>query len=306
MMAAGPESCTASAAVLSTGRRPGFLAALLLLSKPGIVLAETVAGFAGILLSCKGQMPTAATLCLTLLSLIMAASGAAMGNCLIEAAADRKMLRLAARSRALATAGSGPVAILALLLTGGAFIIAAICLNNLAFCLLAAASGSYLFLYTLWLKRCSAWGVLLGAIPGALPPLIGAAAVSGTITMLPLLLALIIFIWQLPHFWLLALEYRDQYTQAGFPVLPLTHGEPLTRILTLTAIALLLPLTVALGLLGAFSSIYQTLSGGAGIVFLLLCVRCLYWTHAYRQGFRASLVYLMTLFGVICLESLLS
>ena len=240
-MAAGQESCTATAAALSARRAPSRPGALLLLSKPGIVLAETVAGFAGMLLASSGQLPTAATLCWGLLSLIMAASGAAMGNCLLDAATDRQMPRLAARGRALAIAGRELVLIIVLLLTGAAFVVTLLFLNSLALLLLAAASSSYLLLYTLWLKRRSPWGVLAGAIPGALPPLIGAAAVSGHVSTAPLLLALIIFIWQLPHFWFLALHYHEQYHRAGIPVLPVTHGIDLTKRLTLWSSAALLP-----------------------------------------------------------------
>src|SRR6185369_6728732 len=126
-------------------------------------------------------------------------------------------------------------------------------LNFLTLILLAAACSSYLLLYTLWLKRRSSWGVLAGAIPGALPPLIGAAAVTGRVAALPLLLGMVIVIWQFPHFWFLALQYSDQYRQAGIPVLPLTHGIKLTKRLTLLSSAALLPATLAFSLLGPVS-----------------------------------------------------
>lgn len=304
MMAAGPESCIATGAALPAVRATNFPAALLFLTKPGIVLAESAAGFAGILLASRGLPASAATVFWSLLTLIMAASGAAMGNCLLDAEADRLMPRLAARSRALATVGKVRALVIALLLMGGALLLAAIVLNSLTLLLLAAACSSYLLLYTRWLKRSSPWGVLAGAIPGALPPLIGAAALNGSVAALPLFLGVIIFIWQLPHFWLLALEYRDQYALAGIPVLPLTHGEPLTKILILATATLLLPVTTALGLLCSFSSLYLLVVVVAGILFPLLCAVCLYQTHAYRTGFRASLLYLVCIIGVSCIESL--
>lgn len=287
------------ATVLQVERSPNLIGALLLLSKPGIVLAETVAGFAGMLLSGGGQLPSAATICWGLLSLIMAASGAAMGNCLLDAAADRQMPRLAARSRALATAGRKLVLSLVLLLNGAAFMVTLLFLNNLALLLLAAASSSYLLLYTLWLKRRSPWGVLAGAIPGALPPLIGAAAVSSQVTVLPLLLALIIFIWQLPHFWFMALQYREQYCRAGISVLPVTHGIALTKKLTLWSAAALLPVTLVFTLSARLSPGFTLVILLAGLIFPLLCYYNLYGSENYRRGFIVSLVYLLIVFAAI-------
>lgn len=298
-MAMGPESCTVAAAALPAERASSLPGALLLLSKPGIVLAETIAGFAGMLLAGGGQLPSAATLGWGLLSLIMAASGAAMGNCFLDAAADRQMPRLAARSRALATAGRELVLSLVLLLSGAAFIVTFLFLNSLALLLLAVASSSYLLLYTLWLKRRSPWGVLAGAIPGALPPLIGAAAVSGHVSSAPLLLALIIFVWQLPHFWFPALQFRNQYQQAGIPVLPVTHGVDLTKRLTLWSSAALLPATLVFTLFARLSSGFTLVILLAGLIFPLLCYCNLYRTENYRCGFIVSLAYLVTVFAAI-------
>ncbi len=301
-MATGPGSCTATAAALPAERTPSLFAALLLLSKPGIVLAETVAGFIGMLLANSGHLPPAATLCWVLLCLILAASGAAMGNCLLDVATDRLMPRLTARNRALATVGSERVLSLVLLLTGAAFIITFLFLNTLTLLLLAAASSSYLLLYTLWLKRTSPWGVFAGGIPGALPPLIGAAAVSGHVSAPPLLLSLIVFIWQMPHFWFLALHYREQYGRAGIPVLPVTHGIDLTKRLTLCSSAALLPASLVFTLLPPFSSGFTLIILLAGIIFLLLCYRCLYRTEDYYRGFIVTLAYLGTIFTAIIVD----
>ena len=291
-MAAGPETCVQNAAVLPEERTSSMPGAFLLLTKPGIVLAETAAGFTGMLLASRGLLPAATIVFLSLLTLVMAASSAAMINCILDAAADRLMPRLAARSRALASIGKDRVLIIALLLMGGAFILAALFLNGPTLLLLAAACSSYLLLYTCWLKRCSPWGVLAGAIPGALPPLIGAAAVTGNVSALPLLLGMVIFIWQLPHFWFLALQYCDQYQQAGIPVLPLTGGIQLTKRLTLLSAAALLPATLSFRLLGNFSPGFILGTLLTGILFTLLCHRFLYRTSEYRKGFIISLVYL--------------
>jgi len=305
-MAAGPESCLSTAAVIPAAETTCLPGALLLLTKPGIVLAEGVAGLAGILLSSRGLPPSPATVCWCLLSLVMAASGAAMVNGILDAESDRRMPRLAARNLAMATVGRLRLLTIALVLMGGAFLLTVRFLNSLTLLLLATACSSYLFLYTRWLKRSTPWGVLAGAIPGALPPLIGAAAVTGSVTALPILLAIVIFIWQLPHFWFLALHYSDQYRQAGIPVLPLTRGIKVTKGLTLLSAAALLPATLAFSLLAPFSPGFTVTALSAGILMPLLCYRYLYLTAEYRKGFIVSLVYLTVIFVAIITDGILT
>ena len=304
-MAAGPDTSISAATAMPATGTTSLTGALLLLTKPGIVLAEGVAGLAGILLASRGLPPAPSTVCWCLLSLVMAASGAAMVNSILDEDADRRMPRLASRNRAMATAGRLRVLTIALFLMGGAFLLTACFLNSLTLLLLAAACSSYLFLYTSWLKRRTPWGVLAGAIPGALPPLIGAAAVTGSVAALPLLLGSVIFIWQLPHFWFLALHYSDQYRQAGIPVLPLTHGITLTKRLTLMSAAALLPVTIAFNLSGTFSPGFTLATLLTGILFPLLCYRYLYRTAEYRKGFILSLGYLAVIFATLITETLL-
>lgn len=303
-MAVGQDTLPAAACSLPSERLPSIPMALLLLSKPGIVLAETTAGFAGLLLASNGNLPAVGTICYTLLSLMLAASGAAMANCLLDADADQHMSRLSSRNRALYVAGNGLVVTVSMLLTIGAIFVAAILLNGLTLILLTAASVSYLLLYTLWLKRSTPWGVLAGTIPGALPPLIGAAAVSGHITPLPLILAVIIVIWQLPHFWFLSLQYGEQYRSAGFPVLPNTHGIDLTKRLTFLSSVALLPAVLLLGFIGRFSAGFMSIAALSGITFSMLSYHCLYQVNAYRAGFRLSLAYLAIVLSAVIFDSI--
>ncbi len=287
----------------SPDRRAAWSVALFRLAKPGIVLAEVLAGLAGVLLA-SPALPVAAAICPILIAIALTAGGAAVLNNILDAETDRHMSRLDQRCRALETVGHCQALAFALILMGGGLILGALTAPPMALLLLAIGCLSYLLLYTAWGKRCSPWGVLAGGIPGALPPLIGAMAVSTPITAPPLLLALFIFIWQLPHFWLLALDCRDQYARAGIPVLPLTHGVPLTRNLTMATTAILPPLTIAIGITGSLSTFYHIAASVSGAILLLYSARSLYLTHAYRKGFRASLVYLLTIFGAICFESL--
>lgn len=304
-MTAGPETCIPPAAMAARGN-PGIPGAILMLTKPRIVLAEGFAGLAGMLLACQPQPPSPATAFWGLTVLAMASSGAAMVNCIIDAAADRQMQRLTERSRALSTAGRRPVLYIALVLMAGAGTLTFLLLNSCTLLLLAAACSSYLLLYSCWLKRRSPWGVVAGAVPGALPPLIGAAAVSGRLSLLPLLLTVIIFIWQLPHFWFLALHHHTQYRQAGIPVLPVSHGILATKRLILCTAALLLPATVALSTSGRFSSPASMIAMLDAVIFLLCCYRYLFRTEEYRKGFIVSLVYLALLFAALITDSIIN
>lgn len=302
---AGPESCSATVATLPAAGAASLPQALLLLSKPGIVLAESMAGLAGILLSSRTVLPSASALFWCLVTLVMAASGAAMANGVFDAEADKLMPRLAARSLALAKLGKVRVLTMAFLLMGGSFLLAALFLNDLTLLLLVAACSSYLLLYTRWLKRSTPWGVLAGAIPGALPPLIGAAAVSGGVAVPPLLFGVMIFLWQLPHFWFLALQYKDQYQQANIPVLPSIYGIPLTESLILWSAVLLLAMSLAFARLGSFSSGLTLVILLAGILFLLCCYRTLL-RKEYCKGFVASLAYLAVIIGAIISDAMLN
>lgn len=296
---ARPEICVTPATMPAVGA-PGSIEALLLLSKPGIVLAEVLAGLAGMLLAAPAFSSGPAIP--VLLAIASVAAGAAMLNGVLDAAADRRMARLVRRCQALEMIGRGRVLIIALSLIGLGLGLAVMTVPLLALFLLAGGCLAYLWLYTGWLKYRSPWGVLAGGISGAVPPLIGAAAVSNGFTAPSLLLALFIFIWQLPHFWMLALECRDQYAQAGVPVLSFTHGEAITRSLTMATSLLLLPLTLALGYSGGLSSCFMAVAWGAGVLFPLIMAHCIYRTLAYRQGFRVSLIYLLVIISAICAD----
>lgn len=282
--------------------RPGQAVAFFLLAKPGIVFAEVLACLAGILLARPATGGTGSGS--ILVSVALAAGGAAMMNGIIEQTADRVMPRLYRRCRAMETAGTGRVKVIAIALMAAGLALAVKTAPLSAALLLALSCIAYLWLYTAWLKRRSPWGILAGGIPGALPPLIGAATVGDGLLTAPLLLSLFVYVWQLPHFWLLALECRDQYARAGVPVLPLTHGVPLTKRLTMSTALLLLPLSITIGQSASLSPLFTTVTVLTWAGFAFVCACCLYGSHNYRLGFRASLVYLLLFIGAISTDSL--
>lgn len=275
-----------------------ILKSLLLLTKPGIVLAEVLAGVAGALIA--SPYPEPRLLWTAMLCIAMAAAGAAMLNGLMEEKTDSKMLRLAKRTHALETAGRWLVWKTSCLLLFGAALITVTSFPPLVMTLLAAAALGYTVVYTAWLKHRTPWSVLAGGIPGALPPLIGAAAVSGTIPATSLLLGLLIYVWQLPHFWFLAMQYREEYQLAGIPVLPVTHGIRTTGVLILTASTALLAVSMVFSLSAGHQPSFMAMLAGAYCYFLFLGYRYLYRTKNYRKGFRVSILLMNgTLLAVI-------
>jgi heme o synthase len=155
----------------------GACCALLTLTKPGIVGAVTLSGFAGMVLAGKG-LPATRTALSCLASLLLMAVGAALTNSVLDQRPDQRMARLALRSAALRRIGAGPALLSAAVSTCAALVIASTELNARVVLLLLAASLSYVLLYTLMLKPYTHWAAIWGGIPGAIPVLIGSAAVS--------------------------------------------------------------------------------------------------------------------------------
>ncbi|MCM2360003.1 MAG: heme o synthase [Geobacteraceae bacterium] len=279
---------------------PGWIVALVRLAKPGIVTAVLLAGYAGMVTAAR-ELPEPGTALICLASLLLAAAGSAMLNSLLDNSLDRKMARLEGRGRALDAVGPARLLGTALACIGVALLLA-LSLGRLVFLLVLAAVILYALVYTLILKRRSPWGAIPGGIPGALPVLIGQAAVSGAIEPAGLLLFAAVFLWQPPHFWLLALRYRDDYRAAGIPVLPVVCGESFTRVMILLFVAALLPATLALPLTGSCSPFFAPVAGALWLWFMAAC-----WHHAVRarrfeRAFRASLIYLTVLLAAVILD----
>jgi len=279
------------------------LGALLLLAKPGIVMAELAAAMTGMLLA-RPMMPSWATIFWLGIVVVLAASGAAMANNLIEAASDRLMPRLAARCLALTMAGEQVVGVVSTVFMALSLILAATFLNQRVTLFLGVAIASYLWLYTVRQKRNSPLAFLVGGIPGALPPLIGAVAVA-PLSPAPLLLSLVIYCWQVPHFLFIALQYQSQYERAGLPVFPLVYGFQPTRYLILASGAILLLMPIAFRLFAATSMVGIAALVIAGGLFIVTSFRSLQQPRRYRQGCFNSMFYLALLLLVLIVDSAL-
>jgi protoheme IX farnesyltransferase len=181
--------------------------------------------------------------------------------------------------------------------------------NWLAATILAASILFYVLVYTIWLKRRTPQNIVIGGAAGAFPPMIGWAAATGDVTLLPILLFTLIFLWTPPHFWALSLFVRSDYAAAGVPMLPVVSGARATR----QQIALYtLPMAAAavapwpLGLAGAF---YGIVAAALSLAFLLLALRVLANRASEpaamkpeKQLFAYSILYLFAVFAALVLD----
>jgi protoheme IX farnesyltransferase len=170
--------------------------------------------------------------------------------------------------------------------------------NWLAAGLLAFTIFFYAVVYTVWLKRRTPQNIVIGGAAGAFPPMIGWTAVTGTLSIEPILLFAIIFMWTPPHFWALALVKNDDYTRANIPMLPVVAGATETRRQIVIYAVLMAPLAVVPAFIGMASFSYGIIAGLAGAVFVGLSVKL--WRDGTdktaMQLFGYSIIYLFLVF----------
>lgn len=184
--------------------------------------------------------------------------------------------------------------------------------NWLAAAVLAVSILFYVLVYTVWLKRRTPQNIVIGGAAGAFPPVIGWAAATGHLALLPVLLFLLIFLWTPPHFWSLALFMKSDYAKAGVPMLPVVAGEPNTRLQILLyslPMAVVAVLPWAMHLTGV---IYGGLAVAASLVFVALSARIAIRRSGEndamkpeKQLFAFSILYLFALFGALALDRIL-
>jgi protoheme IX farnesyltransferase len=279
------------------------MAAYFSLTKPRLLPLVLLSGLPGLLLA-AGTWPDSTLIVATLVGTGLAAGAANALNSYLERESDARMERTRARplpagaldpSRALAFGLVLAVVGTCLLWVGASKVAAGLALAAILF---------YVFVYTLWLKPRHPIAVVVGGFSGAIAPLIADAAVRGTVGLSGLLLFGIIFVWQPPHFWAIALYRREDYARAGFPLLPERVGAEATRRRIIAWVAALIPLTlvpVATSGLGIF---YGTVAALLGGWFMWSAIR-LYrqrTNEAARRLFRVSLFYLAGLFLAMLLE----
>ena len=179
--------------------------------------------------------------------------------------------------------------------------------NWLAAGLLAFTIFFYAVVYTMWLKRWTPQNIVIGGASGAFPPVIGYAAVTGTMPMEAWALFAIIFMWTPPHFWSLSLFIKTDYAKVGIPMLPVVKGEKSTRRQIFIYSLLLTPLSIAPWYLGFAGVGFLTVAVTMGAVFLILAAQVLVGTgeKAARKLFRFSILYLFVIFAALAVEKLI-
>ena len=282
---------------------------LISLTKPAIMSLLLLTALGGMFLAERG-VPPFGILAATLIGGAAASGGAASLNHYFDRDLDERMRRTRHRPLPAHRISTRTAVLWGVALNAVAFVVLAVFANLLAAVLALAGTVFYIAVYTLWLKRTTAQNVVIGGAAGAIPPLVGWAAITGSLDLAAWLLFAIIFFWTPAHFWALALLIRDDYERAGVPMLPVVRGEEATAWNILAYAASLLPLTLLLFIIGGLGYLYlaaAVILGGLfiGYAFRLLRSDALRRRAMARAVYLYSLVYLALLFVAIMVDSTL-
>ena len=239
--------------------------------KPGIIVLLLITTVGAMLVA--GPWPSIWLVLATMLGGALASGGASALNCYYDRDIDPVMART--RKRPLPTGRLTPAQVrnFGLILSALAVVELWLLVNPLAATLALTGNLFYVMIYTRWLKRATPQNIVIGGAAGAFPPLVGWAAVTGTISLPALLLFAIIFYWTPPHFWSLALLKARDYERAGIPMLPVTHGAQHTRKMILLYAILLVGVTLLVVPAGGAGWLYLTLAIALGLVFVGLAAK---------------------------------
>jgi len=282
--------------------------------KPRVITLVVFTGFVGLLLAPGPLHPVlalAAVLCIA-----VAAGAAGAINMWYDRDIDAIMRRTAKRPIPSGRIEAGEALGFGVTLAVTSVIVMGLATNVVAAGLLALSILFYVFVYTIWLKRRTPQNIVIGGAAGAFPPVIGWAAVTGSVDIMPLLLFAIIFFWTPPHFWALSLYASDDYERAGVPMLPVVAGARTTRRQVVYYTVALAIVSLLPWVLGYAGPIYGVSALGLGVWFLVAALRLL-WDKQDAKGvsltrdkparwaFRVSLVYLFALFTMLALDHVL-
>jgi protoheme IX farnesyltransferase len=275
----------------------------LALTKPRVNLLIVFCAVIGMFMSVPGMVPLVPLVAGTL-GITLVAGAAAAINCLVESHIDAKMARTAWRPLPSGTLTVRQTIAFSVVLGGLGMATLFLFVNALTAWLTFATFVGYAVIYTLVLKPLTPQNIVIGGASGAMPPVLGWAAVTNTAPPEAWVLFLIIFVWTPPHFWALALYRTDDYARSGLPMLPVTHGPQFTRLHILLYTFLLVATTVlptAIGLSGIWYLIAALLLGGR---FLQLAWQLYreYSEPLARKTFKYSIWYLAYLFAALLID----
>jgi len=273
------------------------------LTKPRVVQLIVFCAVIGMFLAVPGWPPLVPALAATAGIWLIAAAAAAF-NCLVEQQIDRRMTRTAWRPTAKGELSNAQTITFAavLCLAGAALLV--IWVNALTLWLTLATFVGYAIVYTLLLKPMTPQNIVIGGASGAMPPVLGWAAMRGEASADAWLLCLIIFLWTPPHFWALALYRTEDYRRAGLPMLPVTHGPDFTKLHVFLYTLLLFAGTLLPFVSGLSGPLYLACSIVLGATFSGYAFRL--WRHysddLARRTFRFSILYLSLLFAALLID----
>ena len=276
------------------------------LTKPRIMSLLLLTGFCGMVVGAGGLPPLGLAVA-TMAGLALACGGASALNHVLDADIDRLMGKRT-RSRPVAAGRLSATYALefGLALSAFSFVLLAGVVNPLTAHLALVGNLFYVLVYTRFLKRSTPQNIVIGGAAGAVPPLVGWAAATGSLTLPALVLFLVVFLWTPPHFWALALLIKRDYAAAGVPMLPVVRGEDETARQIVLYTAALVAFTIAPALWGQFGAVYLAAAAVLGGAFLWLAWRLRRERTPARAGlvFHYSLAYLALLFVAAALDPL--
>ena len=284
------------------------------LLKPRVISLVVLTGVVGLLVAPGHLHPTLAIAAVLCIALGAGAAGAI--NMWYDRDIDAVMRRTQARPIPAGRIDPGAALAYGVGLALASVAIMGLATNWVAAGVLALSIGFYVFVYTMWLKRRTSQNIVIGGAAGAFPPVIGWAAVTGDVTLMPVLMFAIIFFWTPPHFWALSLWAHADYEKVGVPMLPVTHGAKETRKQVLVYTIALVPLTLLPWALGFAGWVYAASALLLGLEFLRQSVavfrdrqdaagRSLTNDVPAKKAFRYSLLYLALLFVALAVDKAL-
>ena len=273
------------------------------LIKPRVVSLIVFTAVIGMFLATPGMVPLRLLFAATL-GIALVAGAAAAVNCLIEQKLDAIMARTRARPLPRGEVTSPQTLLFAGVVGGFGLLILNTLVNPLTMWLTLGTFVGYAVIYTVILKPRTPQNIVIGGASGAMPPVLGWAAVTGDVSADALLLFLIIFTWTPPHFWALALYRKNEYAKAGMPMLPVTHGEQFTQLHVLLYTVILTAATLLPVATGMGGLVYLASAAMLDGVFLYFAYQI--WRHysdaLAKRTFAYSILYLSLLFAALLVD----
>ncbi len=271
--------------------------------KPRVVMLMILTSLVGMFLAVPGMVPID-VLIFGNIGIALVAGAGAVVNHLIDYKVDSLMKRTHNRPIPQGRVDPKQAAMFAAAIGIAGMLILLFLVNALSAWLTLASFIGYAFIYTGYLKRATPQNIVIGGLSGAMPPLLGWAAVTGTIEPGALILVLIIFAWTPPHFWALAIHRKDEYAKTGIPMLPVTHGEHITKIHIILYTVIMFLITLLPYLTGMSGPLYLLAAVVLGLGFLAWSLLLMFKPKpsTAMDTFRYSIVYLMVLFVVLMID----